>query len=398
MALLLALVAGLLVVVESQTSDEAGSSNQQGFLSQLSRTSLGHYDKLIAPGRLVEHGPGTDSSQYLTDRPLMTLPDKTASSGRNDLNVQVPEQAPKFENPMRFRPAKEESLIHTKDFDMPQFDVPKIADKEEDKAVQKMLKNENNRPMTLSAIGVGLLTLVTMLGVGIRKALQPATNMAPGSGDNIMEMKRGAKRNSIRRSLPPAAIAERREVLSFGAAAAATLLPQAAHATGKATQKTNFLRYGPRIQTLGKYFDELESAISSADWAAVVAACAADVKKKGKVGPIYAGESAMELWASTYSETKKSVKTENMLAEAEIIGKARESLGGVACKGTGECLKPEGGLFGIGGKVPPKPSDRDLAVACLGEVKQMRKAFNRYVAANNYGLPLELNPLVAIKE
>ena len=143
-------------------------------------------------------------------------------------------------------------------------------------------------------------------------------------------------------------LAPRRDFLGAAAAAATTLLPQAAHATGKATQKTLFLRYEKRIAGLGSYFDELEAAISNADWAAVATACEADTSKKGKIGPVYSGLTAMELWANTYSDRKQSVKTQRMLAEAEIVEKVREYVGGVACKGTGECLKAEGGFFGLG--------------------------------------------------
>ena len=89
--------------------------------------------------------------------------------------------------------------------------------------------------------------------------------------------------------------------------------------------------------------DELEAAISNADWAAVTTACEADTSKKGKIGPVYSGLTAMELWANTYSDRKQSVKTQRMLAEAEIVNKVREYVGGVACKGTGECLKAERG-------------------------------------------------------
>merc|ERR1711934_152853 len=38
-------------------------------------------------------------------------------------------------------------------------------------------------------IGVGLLSLVTMLGAHIRRGMQPANILAPGLGDNLMEMK-----------------------------------------------------------------------------------------------------------------------------------------------------------------------------------------------------------------
>ena len=193
-------------------------------------------------------------------------------------------------------------------------------------------------------------------------------------------------------------LAERRDFLSFGAAAAATLLPQAAHATGKATQKKLFLGYGPRIGKLGSYFDELEASISKADWVAVAAACAADTKKKGKIGPVYSGLSAMELWANTYSDRTESVKSKRMLAEAEVVAKMREYLVEVSCKGTGECLKAEGGFLGMGAKAAVKPSDRELSSAALGAVKQARGAFNRYVAVNNEALPLDINGLKPIAE
>jgi len=109
MALIVALVAGLLVAAESQASDR---SSPQGFLD--------HYDKFITP------------------------------------NLNQVKQA------NGVRAAKD-------------FDLPKIAEKEDN----------------TFAIGVGLLSLVTMLGVGIRRALQPATVLASNGallGENNMEM------------------------------------------------------------------------------------------------------------------------------------------------------------------------------------------------------------------
>ena len=47
---------------------------------------------------------------------------------------------------------------------------------------------------------------------------------------------------------------------------------------------------------------------------------------------MYSGLTAMELWANTYSDRKQSVKTQRMLAEAEIVEKTREYVAGVACK------------------------------------------------------------------
>jgi hypothetical protein len=75
------------------------------------------------------------------------------------------------------------------------------ADREEKQAVQKLLSNDSYSPITLSSIGVGLLSLATMLGVRLRRGLQPATipassagldlpmNTSPALGDNVMEMK-----------------------------------------------------------------------------------------------------------------------------------------------------------------------------------------------------------------
>jgi len=50
--------------------------------------------------------------------------------------------------------------------------------KQEEKAAEKLLANSSNTPITLSAIGVGLLALVAMVGARIRRGLQPATVLA----------------------------------------------------------------------------------------------------------------------------------------------------------------------------------------------------------------------------
>merc|ERR1719359_1484080 len=77
------------------------------------------------------------------------------------------------------------------------------TDREEKQAVQKLLANDSSNPITLSAIGIGLLSLATMLGVLLRRGLQSATvlassgghgplmpmNTASALGDNVMEMK-----------------------------------------------------------------------------------------------------------------------------------------------------------------------------------------------------------------
>jgi len=76
----------------------------------------------------------------------------------------------------------------------------RIDKQEEEKDVQ-LLASGSNTTITLSAVGVGLLALVTMLGVGLRKALQPATmstSMASGLVDNISEMEsQGSSINAL---------------------------------------------------------------------------------------------------------------------------------------------------------------------------------------------------------
>jgi NAD(P)-dependent dehydrogenase (short-subunit alcohol dehydrogenase family) len=141
----------------------AGRSNPQGFLSQYlpfgsdaPKMFFDHHDKFITPNlNHMKHGNGPDA------------------------------------------------LFYSGSFTTQDFDPSKTAAKEEEEAaVQKLLATSNKTSIALSAIGVGLLTLVMLLGVRIRRALQPATalassstlgsgisiNMAPGLSDNIMEM------------------------------------------------------------------------------------------------------------------------------------------------------------------------------------------------------------------
>merc|ERR1719247_997205 len=96
-------------------------------------------------------------------------------------------------------------------------DSPKIADKEEEKALQKLLGNDNNMTSGLAAVGVALLTLVAMLGFRIRKrrAMRQATAslssgvqvsdmsmpIAAASTDNILEL-RAQGLSSSQSSLP----------------------------------------------------------------------------------------------------------------------------------------------------------------------------------------------------
>merc|ERR1719248_475997 len=106
--------AGLLLVVGSQASDVA----DQGFLSQ-----------------------------------YMTAPTQHAWTVIDDKPALHP--APQIQDSFAFTSAKEEG-----------------------KAAEKLLANGSNTPITLSAIGVGLLALVTMLGVRIQRGSRPDTALA----------------------------------------------------------------------------------------------------------------------------------------------------------------------------------------------------------------------------
>jgi hypothetical protein len=130
MAQLVVLVAGLLLIAESQASDVADRSTAQGFLS---KSSMSDYDKFITPN-------------------LNRV--KTATQAQ-------------------------------------EFDLLKTVDREEKQAVQKLLAQDSSNPISLYAIGVGLLSLVTMLGFRLRRGLQSdmPMNTASALGDNLMEMK-----------------------------------------------------------------------------------------------------------------------------------------------------------------------------------------------------------------
>merc|ERR1719482_1637455 len=99
---------------------------------------------------------------------------------------------------MAFMPARGETLISNRD-----FDPPKIANREDKEAAQKLLADNNDTPISLSATGIGLLSLVTILVVRLRRGLQPAASLASSGGlgpdmpmytksalgDNVVEMK-----------------------------------------------------------------------------------------------------------------------------------------------------------------------------------------------------------------
>mgnify|MGYP003328861020 CR=1 FL=1 len=73
---------------------------------------------------------------------------------------------------MAFTSVRGETLI-TQD-----FNPTRIVDKEEERAVQKVLANDSSMPIGMSAIGVSLLALAAILGIRMRRELQQAAAFA----------------------------------------------------------------------------------------------------------------------------------------------------------------------------------------------------------------------------
>jgi glyceraldehyde 3-phosphate dehydrogenase len=131
MAQLAVLIAGLLLIVESQASDvaEADPSAVQGFLSKYMTAPMQH-----AWTSNVKHGSeSTGAFVVIDDKPAL-------------------HPAPQMQDSFAFTSAKEE-----------------------EKAAAKLLAHGSNTPITLSAIGVGLLALMMMLAARIQRGLRPAT-------------------------------------------------------------------------------------------------------------------------------------------------------------------------------------------------------------------------------
>jgi len=65
------------------------------------------------------------------------------------------------------------------------FEPQKVEGMEEDKDVQKLLTNESNMPVGLSAIGIALLSFAVMVGVRMRRGVQPAIVLASSDRNGI---------------------------------------------------------------------------------------------------------------------------------------------------------------------------------------------------------------------
>jgi photosystem II oxygen-evolving enhancer protein 2 len=176
---------GLLFIAESQAGEVEDRSTLEGFLSKsdASKSSMNEYDKfIIATVNRGRHGHGPDALAH-------------------------------HSNPAEHGPAID--------------DKPALHQIPQDQNSMKFTSNtqDSHSPLTLSAIGAALFSLVTIIGVGISRKFQQATvlvsssgsgpdmliNTAPALGDNVSD-----RRTAIQ--------------AAAGAVAAAVAMPQLATA------------------------------------------------------------------------------------------------------------------------------------------------------------------------
>merc|ERR1719191_184258 len=119
-------------------------------------------------------------SGYDASKSSMSGYDKFITPQFNNVkNRNGPDALFNYKNPA----AGAEPSIGTKD-----FDLPKIADREEKKAVQKLAATESNGHLGLHAMFASLLWLGVMLGVRTQKR-SAGMNTASALGDNVLEMR-----------------------------------------------------------------------------------------------------------------------------------------------------------------------------------------------------------------
>merc|ERR1719191_2322353 len=119
-------------------------------------------------------------SGYDASKSSMSGYDKFITPQFNNVkNRNGPDALFNYKNPA----AGAEPSIGTKD-----FDLPKIADREEKKAVQKLAATESNGHLGLHAMFASLLWLGVMLGVRTQ-GRSAGMNTASALGDNVLEMR-----------------------------------------------------------------------------------------------------------------------------------------------------------------------------------------------------------------
>lgn len=174
---------------------------------------------------------------------------------------------------------------------------------------------------------------------------------------------------------------------------------QPASARGRGTQEAVAQRLFPRIVKLREYLkNDIDAMIDSGDFTAMEAAAAYEENKEKKgrrVGPIANGELAMDLWASTFSETFVSEKSSELRNLVQVIRENREALYDISLRGAGKA-KAEGGFLGFGAKPPAPESPEKLRAQAQAAANNIRAAFDKFVDGANDGAPLTINALARI--
>jgi geranylgeranyl pyrophosphate synthase len=188
MAQLSVLVAGMLMLATARPNDTADYSKHQGFLSKYmsfgsapSKSSFEDYSMFMSHRlNFLRDSGGSDPRSY---------EDGLAEHGpaKYDLNangkyggVKIPPRAD-AQDSFAFTSAGAMPLVNTRD-----FEPPKIADKEEEKALQEALqklldhrskkwREEAIQILLWSSVGVGLLILGAFQGFRMWRGVQPAT-------------------------------------------------------------------------------------------------------------------------------------------------------------------------------------------------------------------------------
>jgi hypothetical protein len=191
MVQLTVLMARLLLVAQSQASDMADRHALQEFLSKFmpsgsdtSESSMSDYDKLIFPNfKRMRHGSRPDALSHQND--IGAAQDDIQHLNLHRDHGEIAGSTIVDDKPITHLTARVQES------------------KEDQQAEQKLLTHGSNNQISLSAIGIGLVSLATLLGVRLRSRLQPAAvlassgglgsgmpmNMASRVGDNFMEMK-----------------------------------------------------------------------------------------------------------------------------------------------------------------------------------------------------------------
>ncbi|KAL7527190.1 hypothetical protein ACHAXR_001845 [Thalassiosira sp. AJA248-18] len=179
---------------------------------------------------------------------------------------------------------------------------------------------------------------------------------------------------------------------------------QPAYARGRATLEQAYDRYSPRIIEGGSFYKgTLYGSIAKGDWKTLQAATAEPPKKTKADRALADGGvakraaqaggfsdarvlAAMDLYASTFSESSISPKTKAMKAEVEKLREVVQGMNKAARIANGE-EKSGGGMFGMGGKAP---SQGELAKEVKDLYLKGGNAYNQYVFVANDGLPVQL--------